>query len=242
MGELQEKQAELTEAKAQADLYLDLMGHDINNLNQVALGYLEMAEEMIKDEDLKKIIARPLDAIESSSHIIENVNNLKKLKAGGLNVEAVNLDKVLRELQAHYSRVPEKDVTIDYRPCDLSCKVMANGLINDVFSNLLWNAIKHSEKPSVHITLELERLKEDEKAYCKVSVEDDGPGIPDELKEKLFTRFQRGSTKASGKGLGLYLVKTLVDNFGGRVWAEDRVPGDHTQGSRFVVILPATDK
>ncbi len=241
MDELQKKQDELTEAKSQADLYLDLMGHDINNLNQVALGYLEVAEEMLSDKDLKELIARPLDAINSSTHLIDNVNKLKKLKAGGLNAEAIDLDKILREVQSQYSSVPDKDVTIEYRPCCTACKVMANGLVYDIFSNLVWNSIKHSEKPSVHITLGLERLKEGEKDYCKVTIEDDGPGIPDELKEKLFVRFQRGTTKASGKGLGLYLVKTLVEDFHGRVWVEDRVQGDPTHGSRFVVMLPAVD-
>ena len=49
----------------------------------------------------------------------------------------------------------------------------------------------------------------------------------------------KGSDKAKGMGLGLYLVKSLVDSYGGSVWVEDRVPGDHTQGARFVVMLPA---
>jgi signal transduction histidine kinase len=78
-----------------------------------------------------------------------------------------------------------------------------------------------------------------DKTYCKVSVEDDGPGIPDDLKPKLFSRFRRGPTKASGKGLGLYLVKNLVEGYGGEVSVEDRVAGDHTKGSRFVITLPA---
>jgi signal transduction histidine kinase len=59
------------------------------------------------------------------------------------------------------------------------------------------------------------------------------------LKSIIFTRFQRGKSKASGRGLGLYLVKTLVEDFGGKVWVEDRMPGDSTKGSRFVILLPA---
>ena len=77
------------------------------------------------------------------------------------------------------------------------------------------------------------------KTYYMVSVEDNGPGIPDNLKEKIFNRLQRGETLARGMGLGLYLVKSLVDSYHGRVWVEDRVAGDHTKGSRFVVMLPA---
>lgn len=73
-------------------------------------------------------------------------------------------------------------------------------------------------------------------------VEDDSPGIPDAQKDKIFGRFRRGDTKASGKGLGLYLVKTLVEGYHGRVWVEDRIKGDHTKGARFIVMLPAVGK
>jgi signal transduction histidine kinase len=55
------------------------------------------------------------------------------------------------------------------------------------------------------------------------------------VKGKLFYRFQRGVTKAHGKGLGLYLARTLVEGYHGKVWVEDRVSGDHTKGARFVV-------
>jgi signal transduction histidine kinase len=69
-------------------------------------------------------------------------------------------------------------------------------------------------------------------------IDDNGPGIPDDMKERVFNRMQRGDTKASGSGLGLYLVKTLVDSYGGKVWVEDRVKGDYGKGARFMVMLP----
>jgi signal transduction histidine kinase len=108
----------------------------------------------------------------------------------------------------------------------------------DVFSNIVENAIKHSIGP-VTIDIRPGKMIRDGRNYCLINVEDNGPGIPDELKERLFTRFQRGITRAGGKGLGLYLVKSLVESFGGRVWAEDRVTGDSGKGSRFVVMLPS---
>lgn len=76
----------------------------------------------------------------------------------------------------------------------------------------------------------------------KSIVEYNGPGIPDEVKEKLFHRLERSATKAHGKGLGLYLVRTLVEGYNRDVWVEDRVPGDHTQGAKFVILLPAAEK
>jgi signal transduction histidine kinase len=75
-----------------------------------------------------------------------------------------------------------------------------------------------------------------------VAIEDNGPGIPDELKPRLFKRQLAGDRMAKGSGIGLYLVKTLVNSYHGRVWAEDRVYGDRSKGSRFVVMLPAAAK
>ena len=231
---------ELKEAKMQADLYLDLMGHDINNLNQIALGYLELANEMVMSEDLRECLSKPLDAINNSTYLIENVGKLQKVKSGELKTELMDLNDILTMIQTQYSKIPDKDVTITFTPRNKST-VMANGLIKDVFSNLAWNSIKHSNGTSVQINLELERQQKDGKSYYKVMVEDNGPGIPDTQKEKVFARFQRGNTNASGKGLGLYLVKTLVENFKGSVWVEDRVQGDHTKGVKFVVMLPASE-
>jgi signal transduction histidine kinase len=77
--------------------------------------------------------------------------------------------------------------------------------------------------------------------YHRVIVEDNGHGIPDDRKSLLFTRMKRGETKAKGTGLGLYIVRTLVEGFGGTVSVEDRVKGDHTKGARFVVMLQTVD-
>ncbi len=230
---------ELKEAKMHADLYLDLMGHDINNLNQIALGYLELANELVTDEKIRECLSKPLDAIHSSTYLIENVGKLQKVKSGELKTELIDLNDILTVIQAQYSKIPDKEVTITFVPRNKSI-VMANGLIKDLFSNLAWNSIKHSNGASVLINLDLERQQKDGNAYYKVIVEDNGPGISDTQKEKIFARFQRGNTKASGKGLGLYLVKTLVENFKGSVWVEDRISGDHTKGAKFVVMLPAS--
>jgi len=115
--------------------------------------------------------------------------------------------------------------------------VQANELLRDVFVNLIGNAIKHSTGPAF-INIRMAQEKNDDRQYCTVAIEDNGPGVPGEMKEKVFDRLRRGDTKAKGAGLGLYLVKTLVDSYGGKVWVEDRVTGDHMKGARFVVMLP----
>ncbi|OPY25934.1 MAG: sensory histidine kinase AtoS [Methanocella sp. PtaU1.Bin125] len=234
-------EAELQEAKSQAELYLDLMGHDINNLNQIGIGFLEMALETLKlSREERDLIARPLDALEASTRLIANVRKLQKVREGGLKFHDINVKKMIRDIVPRYADVPGRKVSINYTAgCD--CVVRGNDLLDDVFSNIIGNAIKHS-RGALNIDVFVSNVKIGEREYCLVAIEDDGPGIPDSLKERLFTRFDESGKKERRKGIGMYLVNTLVHDFHGKVWVEDRVRGDHTRGARFMIMLPAAEK
>jgi PAS domain S-box-containing protein len=229
---------ELEKSKAQAELYVDLMSHDINNMNQAMMGYLEMAIELLRLEGKEKeLVEKPLEIIEHSSKLIANVKKLRKLESGELRLKAMDLGQVLSDVKAEYQNIPGRDIRIDYAPVT-GYLVMANEMIADVFSNLVGNSVKHSKDPLV-ITIEATAIGQGDEKYYQVKVEDNGPGIPDEQKKNLFVDIKMGESKAIRRGLGLKLVKTLVHYFHGKVWVEDRVAGDHTKGARFVVMLPA---
>jgi signal transduction histidine kinase len=67
----------------------------------------------------------------------------------------------------------------------------------------------------------------------QIRIADNGPGIPDDRKERIFGKGEKGLDSA-GTGIGLYLVRTLVNRYGGRVWVEDNDP----KGAVFIVELP----
>ena len=228
---------ELKEAKAQAELYLDLMGHDINNMHQIALGYLELARDMQAGEGEYEFVDKPIEVLQRSAQLIKNVRKLQKLKEGVFQSQEVDVCEMLTDMQKEFGAVPYKAITLDMDRCE-HCHVRANELLHDVFANLVSNAIKHTGDRA-DITIYLDVAEDNGKPYCRVAVEDNGPGIPDDFKGRIFTRGLKGTASAKGMGLGLYLVKSLVDSYDGRVWVEDRVAGDHTKGSRFVVMLPA---
>jgi len=232
---------ELQKAKALVEMYNDLLGHDINNMNQVGIGYLELALNTPGlNEDFKKLLQKPLEALHNSSNLIANVKKLQRIRYGEVRHKKMDINIVLLDVKKSYSSVQDRDIIIKYSSMP-GCMVMANELLTDVFSNLVGNAIKHSTGGTLVVGIGMSRVSENGKEYYRVFVEDNGPGIPDNVKNKLFTRFQRGNTKASGKGLGLYLVKTLVEDYCGSILVEDRVPGDHAKGSKFVVMLPAVE-
>lgn len=242
--ELTKANESLVEAKQQAELYIDLMAHDISNMHHIAMGQLEMAQEtmdekgMLKAED-GEFIETSYETLKRSAHLIENVRKLQKIKSGDYREERINLNGLLSDIVREYdSMVPANSIKyVDNGPIYIN----SNRLLHDVFTNLVGNAIKHSNGNGINISIKLEKVSENGKNNYKVSVEDNGTGIPDDMKDRIFNRLQRGETKARGLGLGLYIVKSLVDSCHGKVWVEDRIKGDHTKGSRFVVILPAVD-
>jgi PAS domain S-box-containing protein len=232
---------ELQMAKDEAELYLDLMSHDINNMDQIAMGFLEMAlSRPGLDGETREMIARPLEALESSTNLIRNVKKLQLVRGNGHKLQVVDLADILHEVLPRYASIPGREVMI-IEHFDTDCLVQANGLLSDVFSNIIGNAVKHSHD-GLTINVDLDRVEENGRKYCRVRIEDDGPGIPDDRKGYVFNGFHKGSARASGKGLGLYLVKTLLEIFQGEIWLEDRVRGDFSQGSRFVVLIPAIEQ
>jgi len=231
---------EIKAAKAQAELYLDLMGHDINNMHQIALGYLELARDMPPGEDQVKFLDKPVEVLQRSTQLIKNVRKLQKLKEGVFRTQKVDVCEVLRDVQRELGAVPKKAITLNMNRCE-QCLVRANELLHDVFANLVSNAIKHTGD-NTDIVIDMDVLKDKNNKYCRVMIEDNGPGIPDIFKSVIFNRELRGTSEAKGMGLGLFLVKSLVDSYNGQVWVEDRVIGDYTKGARFVVMLPIVEK
>jgi PAS domain S-box-containing protein len=238
---------EAEDLRRQAQLYIDLLGHDINNMNQIGMGYLEMARDTLEkkykiDEQDRVLLGKTLEALQNSSHLIDNVRKVQLIRSGEVKQQIIDLGAVISDVVSQYSHVQGRKVIINYTPVT-GYYVRANNLLRDVFSNIIGNAIKHSpqEKP---LTIDIDVAKSREKGtdHYKVSVADNGPGICDINKDELFTRFGRGKTKTSGRGLGLYLIKTLVESYHGKVWAEDRIPGDCSKGVKFIVMLPAVEK
>jgi PAS domain S-box-containing protein len=241
---LKSVEMELHEAKSQAEMYLDLMGHDINNLSQVGIGYLELALNELNSRGKleakdRTLLEKALETQLSSSRLIDNVRKIQMSRAGGLKFRPIDLCEILADLREHYSHVPGREVDIRLVAAR-QCFIYANELIRDVFMNIIGNAIKHSPPDRrLEVVIGLKSMIRDNKDIYEVSIEDNGPGIPNDLKKRLFTRFERGKAKATGRRLGLYLVKTLLEDMGGSISVEDRVRGNYHKGSRFIVLLPA---
>ncbi len=126
------------------------------------------------------------------------------------------------------------DVTVK-TDIDEGLPVLADEMIDDVFDNVLRNAVVHndSDDPTVEVTAAAEG------DTIRVEVADDGPGIDEQHRDTVF---RRGVTTAkgdgeSGSGFGLFFVDTMVSSYDGSVWVEDNEP----TGARFVFEFPHAD-
>jgi signal transduction histidine kinase len=238
--EMEKEKERAEDEKQRAELYVDVMGHDINNLNQAALANMEILQNTAKlTDNEKEMINNAITSVMSSAGIIDNVRKLQKITGEELHREKVDIDQMIQACINETYRPEGKKVVIRYTP-KKGLYVIGTPLLKEVFCNLIDNSIKYSRE-EVQVDIGVKETQTDGRKIYEVSVSDNGYGIPDETKEKLFRRFQRGTTKARGKGLGLYIVKKLLEKFGGSIQIKDRVAGDYSQGTMFVVTLPVAD-
>lgn len=236
-------ESEMLESRSQSDLYVDLMSHDINNLNQVAIGFIELALDHIDLEGSlsrsdKHLLEKPIEALRNSAKLIDNVKKLQRIRKGALITLPVDIGQALDDAVSEFSGNSGREISIRHASIK-GYYVKANELLKDIFSNIIGNSIRHSSADMpLYIDINVTKQVMDGLDHYVVSIEDNGPGICDSRKEAIFDRFELYKNHTLSSGFGLSLVKALVDAYQGKVWIEDRMAGDHTKGCRFVLALP----
>jgi len=211
-------QKKLADANEEANLYLDIITHDINNVNSGAMALTELLVR--KSRDTEKALALRLESsISESTVIISNVSTIRRLHERREALKPMPLDEIIRDSIRQFP-----NTTTRYP--GTTAVVLADSLARQVFINLIGNSAKFSGSGAV-----IDIAVQDAGELVEVGVTDNGPGIPDDLKPVIFDRFRKGKTSKSGKGLGLFIVRSLIESYGGRIWAADAVPGKAEEGT-----------
>jgi signal transduction histidine kinase len=95
--------------------------------------------------------------------------------------------------------------------------------------------MKFDEKQEVEVEVDVDIIQHT--PFLRIQIKDHGRGIPDEEKEEIFARIAHRREGVLGFGLGLTLVKQILENYGGQILVKDRVDGNHKKGANFVVLL-----
>ncbi|MDH4123452.1 MAG: HAMP domain-containing histidine kinase [Thermoplasmata archaeon] len=238
---------EATQARDEVRVLNRLMFHDLMNYCMAIRGYLDLAIGQTTSGSIDKYLDRTRKQIDQISELIGKVRKLSMIRsADKQNLMRIDLAQtVLMQADKTSHLFPAKKVKFIFDMETKDAFVMANDLLPDLFHNIFMNAIKFDMHETVNVDISLqhitEKLGDSKIEHWQVSVADHGPGIPDERKQSIFlgSKNLEPSESARGMGLGLSIVKSLVSLYGGRVWAEDREPGNPRKGTVFHVRLPA---
>jgi PAS domain S-box-containing protein len=219
----------------------DLMTHDINNFNQGIMGYLEL---LLQDSRLvegqKRYAEKALVQVRNNARLIDNIRKLAKVRTmSESELRVVDLERPISESIELVGRMfPDRKVSIVSMVEPGKHFVMASDYMKDLFTNIISNAVKFDTSTRIRTEISVSERRTSTGKNWIVSVSDRGRGIPDDRKTTVFERFATGMTGIKGFGLGLSIVRTIVDKFGGNIWVEDRIKGDYTKGSVFMMSFP----
>jgi PAS domain S-box-containing protein len=190
-----------------------LLWHDVTNSFSVlhsAIRVFKKSQDMSILEEANKQIRNGVDLIRSMRQLNETMIESTKL-------EQIEMKPFLQNL------IPKYSISILLKG---DCLVLADDALTPVIDNLISNAVKHAKATEILITLK------QNKHYGIISFGDNGIGIPDDLKNKVFDKsFKFGKT--GNTGLGLYIVRKTIERYGGTILIKDNKP----QGTIFEIEL-----
>lgn len=201
-----------------------LLRHDIKNKIQVTKGYLQLMEDFDTEDELQDYLKKAKESLNEEENLIDKISYLRKIEEKD-EIETVKLNRYIdRSINNNSSLIENSGVDIQTDGIDVEVK--GGELLEELFSNLIENSLNHSSCEKIWISA---KKDSDE---IKVMFEDDGKGILEDEKDTIFDKKSKG-TESKGSGLGLYLVKRIVNTYGGEITVKDSDMG----GARFDIIL-----
>ncbi|AKH98658.1 two-component system sensor histidine kinase NtrB [Halanaeroarchaeum sulfurireducens] len=228
--ELKELEKRLREQREQLAVLNRVLRHDIRNDLSVVLGWAEALESHVDDEGADHL-RRITDSARHMYELTKSARDISAALQSGSDpeLEPIDLQNVLMdEVERRRETYDHADIEVSSPPSQ-DTTVRANEMLASVFRNLINNAVQHNDRDTPQVTI---RATEHD-GTVRVEIADNGPGIQDEVKERIFEEARKG-LNSEGTGMGLFLVRSLVETYDGDVWAEDNEP----RGAIFVIELP----
>jgi PAS domain S-box-containing protein len=229
--ERKEYEQDLETQRDNLEVLNQVVRHDIRNNLQIVLAYSETLQAYVGG-DGEEYIEKVLDAARDAVDITMTARDVTEVMLQtDVDCHPIRLRSVLAN-EVDDVRSNHEHALVRIRGTVPNVDVLADDMLESVFRNLLTNAVQHNDKEVPEVTVSATRVD----GAVQVRVADNGPGIPDEHRDEIFEQGEIG-LGSDGTGLGLYLVDTLLDRYGGAVRVEDNDP----EGTIFVVDLPLAE-
>jgi signal transduction histidine kinase len=229
---------------------LSIAAHDLKNPLASIIGLVQLLrDDTVAQADKQHAIEVVESTGERMLTLIQNLLSTSALELGKMSPEITECDflTIISEvIIANTTRAQHKGQTITFRHDDSSFSLLGDmTLLYEVCDNLLSNAVKYSPLNGlieVNLTTHASSNSRNEQApMLRLSIKDNGPGLTEEDKQKLFGYFQRLSAQPtageSAHGIGLAVAKKITELHHGKIWAESRAD-EGIPGATFIVELP----
>jgi signal transduction histidine kinase len=225
---------ELEESNRLKELFIDIMHHDLLNPLNVANGYVELFLEDESHPRKKSYLETIKRNLVKGMELIDNATKFSKLESMKyIEFEEIDLKMVIGEAIENLTPMATRAGMSIENDILESMPAKANKIIEDVFINVISNAIKYAPEGK-KIVVE----GKDKGKFWSVRIKDFGAGVKDAEKTQIFERFHREEKKGvKGSGLGLAIARKIVELHNGRIWVEDNPEG----GAVFVVEIPKSE-
>jgi len=242
---LMETEKKYEEAYNRATLYKDLFTHDISNIIQnISMSLYLLDQERknqpnLNSEKPKSLFKNINSQLLRGKNLISNIRKLAEIEKDEIELKPTHLLEYLSNALNYARESMLRDrIEIKVESMEKQIIVSANEILADVFENILINAIKYNLNavPGIIITISKEELSDGN--YVRLEFKDNGIGIQDSNKENIFLEGYKDLKGGKGMGIGLSLITQIIKSYRGRIWVEDRIKGDHTKGSNFIVLIP----
>lgn len=216
---------------------LEALLSDISHQTKTPLANILLYAQLLSEQSLPESAQSCVSSLEGQTKklqtLIESLVKLSRLESGVLTFHPQRgpLSPMLEDAAAQLRpKAEEKGISLTLRPTDIQA-VFDPKWTEEAVCNLLDNAVKYTPSGG-QVTIGAAAYE----LFCRIDVEDNGPGIPEEEQAKIFGRFYRGQDRHTdeGIGLGLYLVRQIAAGQGGYVKVSSK-PG---QGAKFSLFLP----
>jgi signal transduction histidine kinase len=212
-----------------ANLYLDLMSHDLINKFQAMRIGIELLQLSSIPHDALRTIDEISNSISNSTDLINKVRSTENLFE--LEMRKVCLIEALNETVERFREI-DRNVDIELNSDIQEADIIADACLNIIFTNMLENAVKHNPKEKKKIWISLTDF---EKGF-ELSFADNGPGISDEMKSVIFDPTYRYG------GVGIHQARSILTKYSGHISVNDRVSGSISEGTEFKIWIPSASQ
>jgi len=217
--------------------YAYTISHDLKSPLYTIQGFTGFLERDLAQGDsdkMQKDLEQIREAVTTMSRMLDDILNLSRVNLSNESAQPLTLAEIIGNAVKLVSReIEENGVTLKIEP-NLPDVHAAPQRLTEVYQNLISNSTKFIGSQANPV-IEIGARSDGDWVYCFVS--DNGIGIAAEYQERVFNLFERLDSHTQGTGVGLAIVKRIIEHLGGEIWIESDGPGS---GSRFEFTLPAS--